>query len=83
MDTHTFAQIIMTQGDGLEREDCVWYADLLMDVDMWWGSCEVCVVQIGALFPRKKQVCRWWREFVCPYDAISFVYVERYVKLSV
>jgi hypothetical protein len=33
----------------------VWCADLLMDVDMWWGSCEVCVVQVGVLCPERSR----------------------------
>jgi hypothetical protein len=37
------------------REGRVWCADLLMDVDMWWGSCEVCVVQVGVLCPERSR----------------------------
>jgi hypothetical protein len=37
-------------------EGRVWCADLLMDVDMWWGSCEVCVVQVGVLCPERSRL---------------------------
>jgi hypothetical protein len=41
--------------DVRRREGRVWCADLLMDVDMWWGSCEVCVVQVGVLCPERSR----------------------------
>jgi hypothetical protein len=37
--------------DGRRREGRAWCADLLMDVDMLWGSCEVRVVQKEAHSP--------------------------------
>jgi hypothetical protein len=27
----------------------------MMDVGEWWGSCEVCVVQVGALCPERSR----------------------------
>jgi hypothetical protein len=41
--------------DVRRREGRVWCTDLLMDVDMWWGSCEVRVVQVGALYPERRR----------------------------
>jgi hypothetical protein len=40
--------------DVWRREGTVWCADLMMDVGIWWGSCEVCVVQVGALCPESR-----------------------------
>jgi hypothetical protein len=41
--------------DVRRREGRVWCTHLLMDVDMWWGSCEVRVVQVGALYPERRR----------------------------
>jgi hypothetical protein len=41
--------------DVRRREGRVCCADLLMDVNMWWRSCEVCDVQVGALCPERSR----------------------------